>query len=189
MSENELVVDVVESPNANLDDVVLKPWVVAGFKSRDAWRASKGQKTAKSKVAKTSSKPTLKKMVAKKGEWASKYMQKKAEKSAARKAKKAVKKVKASKKEAKKTPTERKEAHERTLKSKRALAKREEPNDREKKVLGLFKMYQTLTIKEMSENFRGTKDERYLIVKNAIRWPVARKLLKQVGRGTYKRTA
>ncbi len=67
------------------------------------------------------------------------------------------------------------------------MAKREEPNDKEKKVLQSMKVGSEKTIIEMSAQFGGTKAEKYLKVKNALRWLVATKHFKQTGRGTYSR--
>ncbi|MDO8794995.1 MAG: hypothetical protein Q7J25_10295 [Vicinamibacterales bacterium] len=194
-----------ETPSSNgTSPVAAKPWIAAGFKSRDAWRASKGQKTAKPKakkspvekhsdalVAAAPAKPKSKPKKAKRHSLQGVAGFVKAKKKAAKKPAKKVKlKAKSVAKAKKKTPAEKRAAKLRTAKFVKSLAKGE-LSDKEKKVLKSLAKGKQATIHELAAKCFGSKPRAkgYLAVKNAMRRPVAMKLLKQVDRGTYRRVA
>ena len=157
-----------------------KPWIEAGFKSRDAWRKSKGHKTAKKK------KPAA------------------AAKKAAKKAK-PVKKVAAPKKKAKpvkskarhdvpkKSIKEKLQAHQRTKHFMRVTGKRKDGNPKELKVFAAFggkgkeKTIEELRIKCFPGVKPAAKGRSW--VRNALRWNRATKRVKLLGSGKYKRIA
>lgn len=177
-----------------------KPWITAGFKTRDEWRKAKGQRTGKSaereirsqtKKAAAAPKPAKKTKPAKKQ--AAKPVKKVAKKPAKKMKAKSVKKTKPAKKAAApkhkypQTAAERRKAHERTLKFMKSTGKREEPNKDEATILHSVKVGGSTTIDKMAAKFSGTLAKRKSRVRNALRWCVASKRFKKIDRGEYKR--
>ena len=182
------------SANGAAPPSTVKPWIAAGYKSRDEMRAAKGQKTAK---------PKTKKPVAVKADAAAKPVKSKAKKkakpvklkaaSSKPKKVKSVKKLaaKGKSKDTGKSVADKRAAALRTAMFKKAMSKREEPNAYEKKVLQALAKGKESNIIDLAKKCFGSKpfDARYLLVKNALRWLVASKKFKQIGRGTYRRIA
>lgn len=166
--ETETVTD--EKQNGVVLPMTTKPWIAAGFKTRDEWRAFKGNKTAKPK-AKAAVKVAAP-----------------AKKKPTKKAVKKVVKLKAKSAKKEKSSADKRMAKVRTAAFKKSLARREEPNDNEKKVLSALAKGKESTISDLASKAFGS-ERHYLKVKNGLRWLVATKKFKQIGRGTYRRIA
>lgn len=187
-----------EEPVREKTDSV-KPWIAAGFKSRDEWRKSKGQKSAKStatkpaapKKAASAKKAAAPKKVKKSAKSKAKPVKAKTKKVAKAAIKKVAKKAKVQAKSAK-TAKEKREAHERTLRFLKATGKREEPNAKEAKVLASFGgKGKTRTIAELAEKAFPSrpKAQARSWVRNCLRWIAASKHAKRTGDGEYTRIA
>jgi len=90
------------------------------------------------------------------------------------------------------TPAEKREAAERTAAFKKASAKREEPNDKEAKVLAAFGgKDKDRTITELGEKAFPNKPKaiQKSWARNSLRWIVNSKRAKKVDKGTYRRVA
>lgn len=153
-----------------------KPWIAAGFKSRDEWRKSKGQKTAKtagSKTEKLEAEP--------KAETAAEEPVKE---KAAKKAKKPPK-AKAVKAAAKKPIKANKPAK----KAPRGRTRREEPSDRQKQVLSAFGgIGKRKTIGDLEKAFPNkSKAKANSWVRNQMRWLLGTKFTKKIEPGVYER--
>jgi hypothetical protein len=164
-----------------------KPWIEAGFKSRDAWRKSKGHKTAKKKKpakAAKKAKPVKKVAAPKK-----KAKPVKAKKKAAKK----VAKSKARHDVPKKSIKEQLQAHARTKHFMRVTGKRKDGNPKELKVFAAFggkgkeKTIEELRLKAFASVKPAAKGRSW--VRNALRWNRATKRVKLLGSGKYKRIA
>ncbi len=195
-----------ESPaNGAAPPASVKPWIAAGFTSRDAWRASKGQKTAKSpakpKAKKASVKAAASKklaakkaktMVAKKGKWASTFMEDKAKKLRAKKIKMAAKKIKAK-------PSKAKSKHKTPSKPGKGMIKDAslkpvhlaDLSANVRKVFGAMGKGKTATLEEIQEkafpslpHAKGSSR-----VRNQLRFLRVHRMVKRLGDGKYRRTA
>jgi hypothetical protein len=163
-----------------------KPWIEAGFKSRDAWRKSKGQKTAKkkAKAMKASGKKVIKKI---------KKVVKKITAAKKKAAKKTAKKSVARQDVPKKSIKDKIEARERTKHFMRATGKRKSGNPKELKVFAAFggkgkeKTIEELRLKAFAGVRPAGKGRSW--VRNALRWNRATKRVKLLGNGKYKRIA
>lgn len=170
----------------------VKPWIAAGFKSRDAWRASKGHKTAKKTAVKTEAAAAP------------------AKPKAAKKPKKPKAKVKAAsaKPKAKKPKKAKKPSKKLAAKSqaKKVKAKKKGPGvkdgsadvvaladlkPRMKKVFLAVKKGATATLEEIQAkafgNLSHAKGSSW--TRNQLRFLRIHKMFKKLGDGKYKRVA
>jgi hypothetical protein len=164
-----------------------KPWIAAGFESRAKWRAAKRQaqksKHFQEKMIREGANPVKNKSALKKRAKSAKSRVKAVDK----KKVKTKAKVKA---EPSKTAAERRAAAERTLAAKKAMARREEPNEKEKRVLFAFGGKDKIkTIAELGEKAFPSKKAviQRSWARNALRWIVASKRAKRVAGGQYKK--
>lgn len=183
------------STQVELKPTPVKPWIEAGFKSRADWRKSKksGMSASETKAKGEKSEGDVKPKKVKKS--TAKVVKVKAA-AQAKPVKKAAKKPAATAKaktkgeDSKKSPLERRAAAMRTAAFKKALAKKEEPSEKEKLVLKAFGgVGKTKTIGELGERAWPNKPKKIQKswVRNMLRWCVVSKHVKWVDEGTYKR--
>jgi hypothetical protein len=150
---------------------------------------AKGQQTGQPKKKEGAAMATKKK---EKKAKAPKSVAKKAKAPKAAKPKKEAKKPGDPKHHYPSTPAEKRDAAERTAAFKKASAKRDEPNDKEKLVLTAFGgVGKEKTIGELGEKAWPNKPKaiQKSWARNSLRWIVNSKQAKKIDRGTYRRIA